>query len=318
MQSLQKRKETVATLSVASNFLLVAAKLTVGAIIGSVAVISEAIHSAMDLLAAGIALFAVKKSHLPADEGHPFGHGKFESASGLVEAVLILIAAVWIIFEAVKKLFAGEPIEAPAWGVTVMFFSAAMNYFVSGRLFKVGREADSIALEADAWHLRTDVYTSLGVMFSLLAIWLGHFLWPEVNLYWIDPAAAIVIALFILKAAYHLMRKALGDLMDVKLPAGEEEWIRSVIAEHRPEVNGFHRLRTRKAGNFRFIEFHIKVNPQMSVISSHQITRDLKKSIMDKFPHTTINVHVEPCEGECSEECTAGCFLDEKQRHERV
>lgn len=314
MQTMQKRKEHVAALSVASNSLLVAVKLVVGALIGSVAIISEAIHSAMDLLASVIAFFSVKKSHLPADDGHPFGYGKFESTSGLVEAMLIFIAAGWIIFEAVKKLVTGEELAAPAWGVAVMFFSAVLNYFVSGKLFKVGREADSLALEADAWHLRTDVYTSLGVMFGLLAIWFGHRFWPGVNLGWLDPAAALFIAMFILKAAYDLTMKALGDLTDVKLPSGEEEWIRSIIATRRPDIHGFHRLKTRKAGNFRFIEFHIKVNPQMSVVSSHQITRDLKRIVMEKFPNTTINIHVEPCEGDCTEECVAGCFLEKEQR----
>lgn len=314
MNTLQKRKERVAILSVMSNSLLVVFKLIVGLLIGSVAIISEAIHSAMDLLASFIALFSVKKSYLPADDTHPFGHGKFESISGLVEAALIFIAAFWIIYEAVKKFASNQQIEAPAWGVAVMLFSAVMNYFVSRNLFKVGREADSIALEADAWHLRTDVYTSLGVMFSLLVIWLGHHFWAGVNLYWLDSVAAIFIAVFILKAAYDLTLRALGDLMDVKLPVSEEEWIRSIIADRKPDIHGFHRLRTRKAGNFRFIEFHIKVNPQMSVSSSHEITRNLKMLIFSKLPNATVTIHVEPCDGNCTDECAAGCFLDKEKR----
>jgi cation diffusion facilitator family transporter len=286
----------------------------VGLLIGSVAIISEAVHSAMDLLASMIALFSVKKSHLPADEGHPFGHGKAESVSGLIEATLIFVAAAWIIFEAVKKLAASYHLEAPSWGVAVMLFSAVINYVVSSKLFGVGRETDSIALEADAWHLRTDVYTSLGVMFGLLLIWLGHYFWPSVNLYWLDPVAALFIALLILKAAYDLTMKALNDLMDVKLPSDEEDWIRKIIAGQQPDIRGFHRLKTRKAGNFRFVEFHIKVNPQMSVASSHEITRNLKITIFNKLPNATINIHVEPCDGNCTEECAAGCFLEKDKR----
>lgn len=310
MKSLQQRKERVAMLSVASNSLLVILKLIVGAFIGSVAIISEAIHSAMDLLAAIIALFSVKKSYLPADDGHPFGHGKVESISGLVEAVLIFIAAFWIIFEALKKFSSAQVIESPGWGVFVMLFSAGMNYFVSHKLFQVGNEADSIALQADAWHLRTDVYTSLGVMVSLAVIWFGHMVFLHPNIHWLDPIAAMFIAVLIMKAAYDLTSKALGDLMDVKLPADEEGWIRNVISGQRPDVHGFHRLRTRKAGNFRFIEFHIKVNPQMSVISSHGITRELKKIIMNKLPHSTVTIHIEPCDGKCTDECVAGCLLE--------
>ncbi|MBP6915335.1 MAG: cation diffusion facilitator family transporter [Smithellaceae bacterium] len=314
MGSLQLQKERVAMLSVASNSLLVLLKVIVGTAIGSVAIISEAIHSAMDWLAAVVALFSVKRSHLPADIGHPFGHGKLESVSGLVEAVLIFIAAFWIIFEAVKKLVSAQPIEYPGWGTAVMFFSAVVNYFVSRRLFQVGRAADSVALEADAWHLRTDVYTSLGVMFSFLIIWMSKYFWKDINFYWLDPTAAIFIAVFILKAAYDLTAKALSGLMDVKLPVNEEDMIRGIIAGRQPAVRGFHRLKTRKAGNFRFIEFHIKVNPQMSVTSSHEITRTLKNLIIGKLPNTTVNIHVEPCEGDCTEECAAGCFLDKEQR----
>jgi cation diffusion facilitator family transporter len=314
LKSLQHRKERVAMLSVASNSLLVILKVVVGALIGSVAIISEAIHSGMDLLAAIIALFSVKKSHLPADDGHPFGHGKVESISGLVEAVLIFVAAFWIILESLKKLNSAQVMESPGWGVAVMLFSTGMNYFVSNKLFHVGEEADSIALQADAWHLRTDVYTSAGVMVSLAIIWFGHIVYLHPNIHWLDPIAAMFIAVLIIKAAYNLTSKALADLMDVKLPGDEEGWIRNVISGQRPDVHGFHRLRTRKAGNFRFIEFHIKVNPQMSVLASHGITRELKKIIMNKLPHSTVTIHIEPCEGECTEECMAGCLLTKKER----
>jgi len=314
LASIQQRKERVAMLSVASNSILVVGKVIVGALIGSVSIISEAIHSGMDLLAAIIAMFSVKKSHLPADDVHPFGHGKVESISGLVEAALIFIAAFWIIFEALKKVASTQEMESPGWGVAVMFLSAVLNFFVSQRLFAVGKEADSIALTADAWHLRTDVYTSVGVMISLGVIWLSHFFFVDPRIHWLDPVAAILVALIILKAAYELTLQALGDLMDVKLPPDEEDWIRNVITGSKPEIHGYHQLRTRKAGNFRFIEFHIKVDPQMTVDASHNITRELKHVIMDKFPAATITIHIEPCDGNCTEICVAGCLLSEARR----
>ncbi len=315
MLSLQQRKERVAMLSVASNTTLVVFKLIVGAVIGSVSIISEAIHSGMDLLAAIIAMFSVKKSHLPADEDHPFGHGKIESISGLIEAILIFIAAFWIIFESLKKMTsAGGEIESPGWGVGVMFLSAVLNFMVSQRLFAIGKEADSIALQADAWHLRTDVYTSVGVMVSLGIIWISHFFFIDPRIHWLDPVAAIFVAAIILKAAYDLTAQAVGDLMDVTLPPDEERWIRDVIKTHRPEIHGYHQLRTRKAGNFRFVEFHVKVDPQMTVDASHNITRKLKHVIMDKFPASTVTIHVEPCDGDCSEICAAGCLLPPGKR----
>ncbi len=314
MDSIQKRKERVAMLSVASNSTLVVFKVIVGTLIGSVSIISEAIHSGMDLLAAIIATFAVKKSHLPADDVHPFGHGKVESISGLIEAVLIFIASFWIIFESLNRLASAQEVESPGWGVAVMFLSATLNYFVSRKLFQVGKEADSIALQADAWHLRTDVYTSVGVMVSLGVIWLSHFFFVDPRIHWLDPVAAIFVAVFILKAAYHLTSQAVGDLMDVKLPPDEEQWIQSVITGRKLGIHGYHQFRTRKAGNFRFIEFHIKVDPQMSVEASHGITREIKRAIMNRFPAVTVTIHIEPCDGNCTEICLSGCLLPEARR----
>ncbi|MHB8137285.1 MAG: cation diffusion facilitator family transporter [Smithellaceae bacterium] len=311
MSSIQQRKERVAMLSVASNSTLVVFKIIVGTLIGSVSIISEAIHSGMDLLAAIIAMFSVKKSHLPADDVHPFGHGKVESISGLIEAVLIFVAAFWIIFEALKKLSSAQVVESPGWGVAVMLLSAGLNYFVSRKLFQVGKEAESIALQADAWHLRTDVYTSMGVMVSLGIIWISHFFFADPRIHWLDPVAAIFVAVFIMKAAYDLTAQALGDLMDVKLPPDEEGWIRDVIVGHKPEIHGYHQLRTRKAGNFRFIEFHIKVDPQMTVETSHGITKELKFRIMEKYSNSTVTIHIEPCDGNCTNVCVAGCLLEE-------
>ncbi len=173
------RKTRVAILSVASNSLLILLKIGVGILIGSVAVISEAIHSAVDLVAALIALFAVRTASQAADERHPYGHGKFENISGTVEGLLIFFAAAWIIYSAVRKLMHPGELETPSWGVLVMLVSAIVNIVVSRRLFKVGRETDSVALQADGWHLRTDVYTSLGVMLGLLVIWVVGRISPE-------------------------------------------------------------------------------------------------------------------------------------------
>ena len=314
MKSLQQRKENVALLSVVSNSVLVAFKVIVGILIGSVSIISEAIHSGMDLLAAIIAMVSVKKSNIPADDVHPFGHGKVESISGLVEALLIVVAAFWIIFEALKKISSSQAVESPGWGVAVMVASTVINFIVSQRLFKVGKEAESIALQADAWHLRTDVYTSAGVMLSLAIIWIAHFIFPKPNIHWLDPAAAIFVAVFILRAAYHLTSQALRDLMDVKLPAEEEAMICDIIASHKPAVHGFHQLRTRRAGNFRFIEFHIKVGPKMTVEASHNITKEMKQSIREKFSDCVITIHIEPCDGRCTDVCVAGCLLAEDKR----
>jgi cation diffusion facilitator family transporter len=312
--AVQKKKVSAARLSIISNITLMILKLIIGIVTGSVAIISEAIHSGVDLLAAVIAFFSVKTSGKPADTEHPFGHGKVENISGTVEALLIFIAGGWIIYEAVKKLITPVPIDTIGWGVAVMLISSVVNWIVSHRLFMVGTETGSIALQADAWHLRTDVYTSAGVLIGLMAIWIGmHFL-PQEKLLWIDPVAAIIVALIILHSAYKLTLQAARDLLDEKLPADEENYIRELIASMHPHVHGYHKLRTRKAGNDRFIQFHMKVEPSMTVESSHLISHDIKDRIIERFPRSSVTIHIEPCDGRCEEECRESCFMTEEER----
>lgn len=301
-------------LSVVSNSFLVLLKLTVGVLIGSVAVISEAIHSGVDLVASFIALFAIGVAGKPADKGHPFGHGKAENISGTVEALLIFAAAGWIIFEAVRKLIRAEHVQAIGWGVAIMLVSTIANLAVSHRLFKVGRETHSMALIADAWHLRTDVWTSVGVMASLLAIWVGEALFPRAYLHWLDPAAALLVAAMIIKAAYQLTLESGKDLMDASLPVDEEMWIREYISSFRPVVRGFHKLKTRKSGRERFVEVHLLVQADMSVEESHRITDIISDQIKIRFPHSNVLIHIEPCSADCSPECVSDCLMTEAER----
>ena len=325
MEDAQK-KARVALLSVASNTTLVLLKLVVGIAIGSVSVISEAIHSGVDLLAAIIAFFAVRVSGKPADVEHPFGHGKYENISGTVEALLIFVAALWIIFEAVKKLLPflnpalhqPEPLGLPTAGVVVMLVSVVANIVVSSMLFKVGKATDSRALEADAWHLRTDVYTSFGVMFGLLVIFAGKKLVPDIGLDWIDPVAAIAVAMLIFRAAYHLTRDSARDLLDRSLPEEEEEWIREYLRSQAPTIKGFHGLKTRKSGSERFVELHVLVPSTMSVEESHPLTGKIKHAIRERLAKAVVTVHVEPCDGACTDDCREGCLSPQSQTDQSV
>ncbi|HCY37758.1 MAG: cation transporter [Candidatus Margulisiibacteriota bacterium] len=305
----QKQKIFVAMLSVFSNSALIIAKLVVGILISSVSVISEAIHSGVDLLASIIALFAVKTSSQPADREHAFGHGKFENLSGVVEALLIFVAAGWIIFVSIKKLITPQPMEAVGWGVAVMLASSIVNIIVSQMLFKVGKETDSIALQADAWHLRTDVFTSAGVMGGLGLFWLGKILVPDVDLHWIDPVSALLVAILILKAAYDLTKQSLQGLLDESLPPDEENWIKERIKLLYHKIYGFHNFRTRKAGSTRFVEFHVVVNPEMSVQDSHDLNDKIVTDIKHRFPDSKIMVHIEPCNNLCEPKCLDTCLI---------
>lgn len=312
-ETIDKRKASAARLSVISNTTLVLLKLAVGIAIGSVSVISEAIHSGVDLLAAVIAWFAVKISSKPADEDHPFGHGKVENISGTAEALLIFVAACLIIIDAAKKLLNPQALEAPGLGVAVMLVSSVANIMISRMLFRVGKETDSVALQADAWHLRTDVYTSAGVMTALGIIWLGGFLFPEADLKLVDPLVAIGVALLIIKAAYKLTVESTRGLMDVSLPPEEEEKIRKCISVFAPTVRGVHRLRTRKSGSYRFVEFHARVDASMSISESHRITDMIALSIKECLPNTVVTIHIEPCNCTLATDESCGCHLSEDE-----
>lgn len=277
-------KIKTARLSIISNCSLIIMKLVTGLFSGSVSIISEAIHSAMDLLASVIAFLSVKMSDSPPDKEHPYGHGKFENASGVIEAILIFIAAGWIIYEAIQRIITPADIENIEIGACVMAISGIINFFVSRKLYQVARKTDSIALEADALHLRTDVYTSIGVAVGLLMIWLTgwHFL---------DPIVAISVAMLILKESFMLLRSAYSPLLDTSLSNDETRIISEIIMS-----NGFsfHNLRTRKSGPYRFADVHIEMPEKMTLKEVHGICDRIEDEIKRKISLFEIQIHVEP------------------------
>lgn len=292
-------KKKTARLSVASNSILVAAKLAVGISIGSVSIISEAIHSAIDLIAAVIAYVSVRQSACPPDKCHTFGHGKYESVSGLFEALLILAAAVLIINEAARNLLGGEEalnVEGLGLGIAVMLLSAGVNAYVSSRLMTVAKKTESIALESDAWHLRTDVYTSAGVVVGLVLIRLT-------GLVMLDSLIALAVAAIILRAAFGLIRRSFEDLVDRSLPADEENRIREIISGHCTDAIGFHRLRTRRSGPNRFVDLHLVVPRIATLEEAYGIVKQVEDDVRQEFPRTNVTIRVQPCTGEDCSDC---------------
>jgi len=286
------KKTRTASLSIISNTSLILMKTVIGIMSGSVSIISEAIHSTMDLLAAIIAFFSVKVSDKKPDEEHPYGHGKVENISGVIEALLIFVAAVWIIYEAVNKILNQKEIDNLGWGFIVMAVSAIINFFVSRRLYKVAKETDSIALEADALHLKVDVYTSLGVAVGLGLIWLTGY-------YILDPVVAILVALLILRESYILLNNAYSPLLDTKLPDDEIAIIKNAMDMNKFGCVGFHQLRTRKAGHLKYVDLHLEVPQRYSVKESHDICDAIEKDIENKIRNIEVHIHVEPCSGNC-------------------
>jgi len=305
-----RKKVTTATkvgaakISVGSNSFLILIKLFAGIITGSVSLIAEAVHSLMDLAAAGIALVSVRVSDKPSDRQHPYGHGKAENISGVAEAILIFIAAAIIIYEAIRRLIAGRTLELLEIGIAVMAVAIVVNVLVSRYLLRVARDTDSLALEADARHLTTDVMTMGGVLVGLILVRLT-------GLNWIDPVVAILVALFIMKTAYDLTRKSFGGLIDVRLPKEEEEQIASAIREHTGQLVGFHGLRTRKAGSYRYVDLHLVMPKHASVEKAHRMCDHLERDIKNRLPHTRVTIHVEPCTIDCKQ-CSVSCSIKDR------
>ncbi|MFH1860981.1 MAG: cation diffusion facilitator family transporter, partial [bacterium] len=226
--------------------------------------------------------------------------------------------AGWIIYEAVGKLIHPQAVESLGLGMAVMLFSCVINIIISKLLFNIGRKTESMAIQADAYHLQTDIWTSAGVMAGLGLIWLSETLWQGMHFHWIDPVIAIMVAVLIIKAAYDLTHQSIHDLLDSSLSADEIEYIRTNIVACGSQICGFHHLRTRKAGKNRFIEFHLIVENNMTVEASHQLTIVITKKIQEQIPCVNVNIHIEPCGNEyCNDICIKGCLLTPEERRQK-
>ena len=313
-------KKRVAWLSVLSNTCLTAGKLMAGFLTGSVSILSEAAHSAIDLIASGIATFSVHASDRPPDQTHPYGHEKIENVSGVIEGLLIFGAAAWIIYEAVDKFIHGVELHYLGHGIAVMALSAVINLVVATLLKRSALRNRSVALEADAAHLYTDVYTSLGVFLGLLIITAGRRFF-DAQLAWLDPVIAIGVALLILSAAYRITRKSFLPLMDSSAPDGEIQKIKAVMEEFGERGLDFHKLRTRGAGASLHVDLHMGVGPGVSLEDGHEVSHELKSRIEETVPGAKVLVHLEPSSSikalaESDEQVK--CMRDELLRDTRV
>lgn len=297
-------KENAAKLSIASVSLLIVLKVVASILTGSISIRADAVHSALDLIAAVTTFIGVRISGRPADEQHPFGHGKAENVSSVVVAGLIFTAAGIIIYTAVRRLIAGAPLELIGIGIYVTAAAIAINILISRYLLRVSRDTDSPALEADAHHLFSDVLSSVAVLVGLIVVRL-----TGLNI--LDPIIALLVALFILKVGYDTLRKSFGGLIDVRLPEREEVEIKSCIIEHYSELVSFHKLRTRKAGSQRYIDLHLVMPKNASIEEAHRMCDHLEQDIENRLRHTSVTIHVEPCRIEC-DQCQISCSLRQR------
>ncbi len=281
-------KSRVAALSIASNALLIALKLAAGAITGSIAILTEAIHSLIDLVASVIAFVSVRKADEPADADHPYGHEKVENLAATIEGMLILVGAGIIVYEATHRLVVGAEVERLGIGIAVMGFSIVANLAVSTALTRQARRTESPALEGDAAHLRTDALTSAGVLIGLALVQITG----EASF---DSITALVVAVAIVWSGLGIIRRSSGALVDEALPAEQMDLIEAAIAESRTvEVAGYHRLRARGAGSRRYIDFHVQYRSGTSLERAHELAHVMRDSIEAAIPNSEVLIHVEP------------------------
>ncbi|WP_298762751.1 cation diffusion facilitator family transporter [uncultured Megasphaera sp.] len=279
-------KRRTACLSVLSNTLLVIGKLSIGILTGTVSLISEAIHSGVDLLAAAIACLAVRKSCLPPDQDHDYGHGKVENVSAAFESLLIIVAALSILYEAVGKFFHPQVPESLNLAIVIMLASSLINAIVSARLYYIGEKTGSEALKADGMHLRADVWTSAAVM-------AGIFLMKVTGWAILDPLIACLVALGILRVGYKMCRRSYDDLTDASLSDDEESKIGHIIME-TPGVKGYHHLRTRISGSETIMDFHLELDRTLPLSQAHAISDKVESALQKKYGPCDPMIHLDP------------------------
>ena len=286
---INKKKKMAAGLSIISNVLLTVLKVIAGCLSGSLSIISESIHSLSDLFASALTYFSVIKSSQPADNDHPYGHGKYEDMSGFVEGILIIFASIYIFYEAVKNIIYGVSIEQENnLGIAVMLFAVFMNIIVSTTLFRVAKESNSISLYADGEHLRTDIYTSLGVLIGLVLIKItGQILF--------DPIIAILIAAFIYKAGYAISKKSLMNLLDHSLPNDDIEKIKKIVNEMSGSATlKKGSIKARQVGPSKDIDMILQFPENTSICECHKICDEVEKQIREIYTNCSISIHAEP------------------------
>ena len=283
-----RTKSGAAALSIVSNSVLIAIKLAAGAITGSIAILTEAVHSLIDLVASVVAFVSVRKADEPADADHPYGHEKVESLAATIEGMLILVGAGIIVYEATHRLVDGAEVDALGIGIAVMGFSVVANLVVSGVLSRQAKTHDSPALEGDAAHLRTDALTSAGVLAGLGLV-------EITGAVAFDSITALVVAMAIVVAGIRIIRRSSGVLVDEALPEEEMDRIEAAIAAARTaEVAGYHKLRARRAGSHRHIDFHVQYRSGTSLERAHELAHLMRDAIEAELQQAEVLIHVEP------------------------
>lgn len=301
IEQINVKKKPAALVSIISNAALIILKLAAGVISGSISIISEALHSFVDLAASFIAFFSVAKSSEPEDEDHPFGHGKYEDLAGFIEAILIILTALYILYIAAEKLikFGDEYTFETSLGIIIMIVSMVLNFIVSRYLFYIAKKTDSIALQSDAEHLSMDVYSSCAILLGLIAV-------KYTGLYILDPIFAIIVAAIILRTGLGLTKKASNNLLDGTLPKADRDAVKNILNSFNDKgLLGIKTVKTSKSGSKRVIQLVIFLPCKMPLLDAHILCDEIEKKISELFTNVSVIIHAEPnCTSANKSECT--------------
>ncbi len=278
-------------LAIAGAALLAALKLSTGLAINSIGLVSAAVDSLIDIAISSLNLLSIRLAESPADEGHPYGHGKIENLAGLAQGIVIALLGGGVVFEAARRYLRGSRPEHTEWGLAVLLASIVVSWLIARHLRRVGSRTDSVVLLADALHYATDVWTNGGILVALLL-----FAWTGAALF--DPLVAAVIGGIILMSAYRILARSVSDLMDAAIPAEEQREIERLIHRHRFVVS-FHDLRTRRAGSQRQLDFSVVLCRHLPLGEAHDLVDHVEKEIEATIPRSHVVVHAEPCAAGC-------------------
>jgi cation diffusion facilitator family transporter len=266
---------------------LIILKVVVSIISRSISISAQAVDSLLDIFSIAITLIALNMSITPADEEHPFGHGKAEGLAAMIQAILVLGAGGFIIYSATQRIIHSQAIE-PDEGMAVMIISIITSFFLSRHLNRVAKATGSTAIDASARNISADVYSAAGVLSGLLMVRL-----TKLNI--LDPIMALIMAGFVLKAGYEVTVRAIHELIDSALPKEEQEIINNLLKIHNTQLVNYHALRSRRSGNERFIDLHIVMPRNFSIEKAHAMCDHLEQDIKDKIISANVMIHAEPC-----------------------
>lgn len=283
----QNKKFRTALLSIIVSLFLIITKLIAGFLTNSISIFASAVDSFVDVAASSINYFSIIKAEKPADKEHRFGHGKAEGLAGLFQSLIIGGSSLYLINVSINRLIAGAALQSLNFGILVMVFSSFVSFFLARYIKRVAKDTESIALSTDSLHYSSDVYTNLGIVLGLITV-------RFTGLVYIDSLVSICVAVYIIWSVIGVFKETVDILMDRELSKETVKEIEEIILKHQPVVKSFHKMRTRRSGSKRFIEFHLVVDHNLSFVDSHNLAEEIIKDIESNVPNADVTVHVDP------------------------